>query len=67
MQNNLKTAIYWALFFAFLLYWTSPDGANNKAYTKSLEKIVAKCLDGGAVTIGGEVHLCSVYNIGEKI
>lgn len=66
MQSQLKTAIYWLLFFAFLLYWTSPDG-RDKEYTKSLEKIVAKCLDGGAVTIGGEVHLCSVYNIGERI
>ena len=48
--NLIKEAIFFACFFIFLLYWTSPDAAKNDSYTKSLEKVVAKCIDGGAVT-----------------
>ena len=62
-MKQLREAIFFAMFFGFLLYWTSPDA--NQQYTKDLEKVVAKCFDGGAVTIDSKVYLCGIYDTGE--
>lgn len=63
---HLKAATFWIVFFVFVLYWISEKPGDRK-YVNELEKVVAKCLEGGAVTVGNQVHLCSTYDTGERI
>ena len=64
--KHLKAALFWCCFFMFVLFWLSMDNGKSE-YTHSLEKVVAKCLDGGAVTIGDKVYLCATYDTGTKL
>ena len=60
--NFIKAAAWWLITLLIALWWLSPD----KQYVTELEKVVARCIDGGAVTVGNEVYLCNVYNTGER-
>ena len=39
----------------------------HQGYVKELEKVVAHCLDGKSVAVGGQLYLCGLYNVGEKL
>lgn len=65
LARVMKAAFFWIAFAMFLLYWISEKP--EKRYVNELEKVVARCLDGGAITVGGEVYLCNTYAINERI
>lgn len=66
-MKALKESFFWFAVFIGVLILMSHEQSYREEYVKSLEKVVAKCIDGGAVTIGDEVYLCNTYNTGERI
>lgn len=66
LVRALKAATFWIVFFAVILYWIS-EKPGDKRYVNELERVVARCLDGGSVIIDKKVFLCSTYDTGEKI
>ena len=70
LQDTIKIAIVTVAVLGLVQFiddQVNTKVSEYKGYTTSLEKVVAKCLQGGAVTVGREVYLCSTYNTGEKI
>ena len=62
MNNTMKECVFWLSFLATILVWLSLDDVNskNKEYTKSLETVLATCLDSSAgkpLKIGDDYYL----------
>ena len=67
MNKTIKECTFWGVFFITLLVWLSLDDIQaNKSYQQSLERVVANCFDGKAVTVGEKIYLCGMTDIGEK-
>lgn len=40
---------------------------DKRGYTKTLERILARCLDGQSIVIGSELYLCGATPLGIKL